>query len=45
LTGIWILKSSFGTILGSRLRPFFRVGEGWRYRMYFDRDELPISLW
>jgi DUF1680 family protein len=28
-----------------RFRPFYEVGENYPYFMYFDRDELPWSLW
>ncbi len=29
----------------SKFHPFYEVGEGFPYKMYFDRDQLPVSLW
>jgi DUF1680 family protein len=29
----------------SKFHPFYEVGEGFPYKMYFDKDQLPVSLW
>jgi hypothetical protein len=26
-------------------RPFYSTVEDWRYRLYFDRKDLPMELW
>jgi len=26
-------------------RPFYSTVENWRYRMYFERKDLPMVLW
>ena len=41
----WKVARKTGEELTSRLRPFYAVEEGWPYRMYIDRDRLPIGLW
>ena len=41
----WRVMARSGEALASRLRPFYAIGEGLRYRMYIDRDRLPISIW
>jgi hypothetical protein len=29
----------------TRWRPFYSTVENWRYRLYFDRKDLPMVLW
>jgi hypothetical protein len=43
--GAWKVLPDSASAMESRLRPFHAVAEGWRYRMYFDRDQLPAAFW
>jgi hypothetical protein len=41
--GCYSLHMPDGATSRSRLRPFDTIGENFPYRMYFDRDKLPVK--
>jgi DUF1680 family protein len=34
-----------GSRIRSKLRPFYTVAENYPYKLYFDKDKLPIGIW
>jgi len=43
--GFYRMVPADGTKVQAKFRPFYSLGEGYPYRMYFDRDRLPFVLW
>jgi hypothetical protein len=43
--GLYRVELPDGGRVVSKFHSFYEVGEGFPYKMYFDRDQLPVSLW
>jgi DUF1680 family protein len=43
--GLFRVELPDGGRVVSKFHSFYEVGEGFPYKMYFDRDQLPVSLW
>ncbi|MGA3244419.1 MAG: beta-L-arabinofuranosidase domain-containing protein [Bacteroidota bacterium] len=45
ISGLYRVVLPDGGRVVSKFHPFYEVGEGFPYKMYFDKDQLPVSLW
>jgi DUF1680 family protein len=43
--GVFKLQPPDGSRIRSLLRPFYTVEENYPYKIYFDKDKLPIGFW
>ena len=43
--GFFKVQPSDGSRVRSMFRPFYTIEENYPYKMYFDKDKLPIKFW